>query len=143
MVGEGWGERQNNYYELITHSIVADLGGVQNVRQTYKTEIILAYFSVVLEQLGNNFRWWIQIQIALPPYRRPRSALTLTTSSQVPDPLQFMNSCAQLRQKFSNGHVIFLHISIERNTDKTFYQTIILHQALKQKDYSKFDYCLC
>ena len=31
------------------HSFVADLGGVQNVRQTYETEIIPAYFSVVLE----------------------------------------------------------------------------------------------
>ena len=143
MVGEGWGERQNNYYELITHSFVADLGGVQNVRQTYKTEIILAYFSVVLEQLGNNFRWWIQIQIALPPLQTtafgPHFDYLLTSpgSTSVHEQLHLA------QKKFSNGHVIFLHISIERNTDKTFYQTIILHQALKQKEYSKFDYCLC
>ena len=38
---------------------------------------------------------------------------------------------------------IFLHISTERNTDKTFYQTLILHKALKRKEYRKFDYCLC
>ena len=38
---------------------------------------------------------------------------------------------------------IFLHISTERNTDKTFYQTLILHKAFKRKEYRKFDYCLC
>ena len=38
---------------------------------------------------------------------------------------------------------IFLYISTERNTDKTFYQTLILHKALKRKEYRKFDYCLC
>ena len=38
---------------------------------------------------------------------------------------------------------IFLHISTEINTDKTFYQTLILHKALKRKEYRKFDYCLC
>ena len=38
---------------------------------------------------------------------------------------------------------IFLHISTETNTDKTFYQTLILHKALKRKEYRKFDYCLC
>ena len=35
MVDEGWGERPNNYNEEITHSFMADLGGNQNVRQTY------------------------------------------------------------------------------------------------------------
>ena len=38
---------------------------------------------------------------------------------------------------------IFLHISTEGNTDKTFYQTLLLHKALKRKEYRKFDYCLC
>ena len=37
------------------------------------------------------------------------------------------------QRKSNNDHGIFLHISTERNTDKTFYQAIILHQALKQK----------
>ena len=47
------------------------------------------------------------------------------------------------KEKFSNGHVKFLDISTERNTDKKFSQTIILHQALKQKEFRKFDYCSC
>ena len=47
------------------------------------------------------------------------------------------------QKKLSNGHVIFLDISTEGNTDKTFYQTIILHRVLKQKEYRMFDYCSC
>ena len=49
MVGEEWERDPNNYYEESTHSFVADLGGNQNVQQTYYTEIIPPYISVVLE----------------------------------------------------------------------------------------------
>ena len=35
MVGEEWERDPNNYYEESTHSFVADLGGNQNVQQTY------------------------------------------------------------------------------------------------------------
>ena len=38
------------------------------------------------------------------------------------------------QRKSNNDHGIFLHISTKRNTDKTFYQAIILHQALKRKN---------
>ena len=35
MVGEEWERDSNNYYEESTPSFVADLGGNQNVQQTY------------------------------------------------------------------------------------------------------------
>ena len=38
---------------------------------------------------------------------------------------------------------VFLHNSTERNTDKTFYQTLVLHRAPKRKEYRKHGYCLC
>ena len=38
---------------------------------------------------------------------------------------------------------VFLQNSTERNTDKTFYQTLVLHRAPKRKEYRKLGYCLC
>ena len=37
---------------------------------------------------------------------------------------------------------IFLHIPTERKTGKAFYKRLILHKALKRKEYRKFGYCL-
>ena len=50
------------------HSFVVELGGNQNVWQTYLTEIIPAYFSVVLVKLENIFRWWITDTDSPPPH---------------------------------------------------------------------------
>ena len=38
---------------------------------------------------------------------------------------------------------VFLHNSTERNTDKPFYQTLVLHRVPKRKEYRKLGYCLC
>ena len=52
----------------------------------------------------------------------------------------FLNSSEYTEDIFRD--TIFLHIPTERNTDKTFYQTLILHKALKRNEYRKLGYCL-
>ena len=52
----------------------------------------------------------------------------------------FLNSSVNMEDIFRD--TTFLHIPTERNTDKTFYQTLILHKALKRNEYRKLGYCL-
>ena len=72
------------------------------------------------------------------PYRRSCSALTLTNLQANLGSTSVHEQLHLAEEKFSNGHVIFLHLSTERSTAKTFYQTIIMHQVLRRKEYMKF-----
>ena len=72
------------------------------------------------------------------PYRRSCSALTLTNLQANLGSTSVHEQLHLAEEKFSNGHVIFLHLSTERSTAKTFYQTIIMHQVLRRKEYRKF-----
>ena len=132
---------------IITNKLHTRLWRIQEVIKMFSNLTKLRYYRQIFQSFQCSLRIFSRsglLQIALPltDDRVQLSAhfdhlLTSPGSTSVYKQLHLA------QKKFSNGHVTFLHISTERNTDKAFYQTIILHKTLKQKEYRKFDYCLC
>ena len=132
----GWWGVGGETQIIITNKLRTRLWRISEVFKMFDKLTKLRWYRHIFQSFWSSlgiFSGGRLLQIALPPLQKQTAFGSpfdhLLTS---PRYISVHEKLHIAQKKSSNGHVIFLHISTERNTDKTFYQIMILRQALKQ-----------